>query len=488
MTTLLLALALTACDTEKTDPAVTAGEDTQATPDSDAPVDEGDTSDGGGGDGSDTDDTEAETTDTAVDTGTLPEERPPVSFAGAPPKNILVVTWDTTRPDLFGHYTSEDTTPRLDSVLEGAMVLENHRSCSNWTYASMICVQTGSRDVVGGFVPSTSIETPFVPETTLLVSEVIQAMGYQTLLAGDQPFMSPENDMSRGFDQAEVDREWDAEMVTDTALSMMATLDPGEPFYAHVHHLDAHTPYAPPERYLDGLDELPPIGFDLDRSATYTALQNEFRSLDAETQGRIREHILFRYLAGLRYLDDELGRLLDGMEGMGLMDDTLIIFLTDHGEQLAENGDIGHAYNLYDYENKSIVAFNGPGLTPGAFAGPTTHSDLWPSVFEAMGWEAPREFSGTPVGQRPDDTVRYSMRHQGRDTFQAIERSGVKMIYWWEDGEKDLFRLADDPGEVNDVYDPEDPDVIALWELLLPEIDRVIAIHPAYDSPVDPGP
>jgi len=478
---LLLSLAQPGCAADKTGPAAVDEGDSAVPSDSagedSAPgVDEGDDSA--------TDD--SATAGTPDDTGTA-EERPPVSFAGAAPKNILVVAWDTTRPDLFGHYTGADTTPRLDALLEGAMVLEDHRSCSNWTYASMICVQTGARDVVGGFVPSTTGVTPVVPEDTLLVSEALRDMGFQTVLAGDQPFFSPENEMARGFDQAEVDRSWTADQVTDSALGMMATLDPSEPFYAHVHHLDAHTPYDPPEAYLGALEGLAPIPYNLSLSATYTGLQNEFRSLDPETQALIREHIQVRYLAGLRYLDDELGRLLDGMESMGLLEDTLILFLTDHGEQLLENGDIGHAYNLYDYENRAITAFNADGLTPGSWAGPTSHSDIWPTVFDAMGWEAPREFSGRPVGQRGDDTLRYAMRHQGARTFQSIERAGVKMIYWWEDGAKNLYRLDEDPDEVDDVYDAEDPDVVEFWELLLPEIDRVLAIHPG-DTPVDPGP
>ena len=311
--------------------------------------------------------------------------------------------------------------------------------------------------------------------------------GFQTALVSAQTFMSANNHMANGFDSVVFEVDLPAERMTDDALALMEAFDPDEPWHLFAHYVDPHMPYDPPPEYLGELDELEPIDYDLSRQNDHNHMLNQYPSLDEETQALIREHIMIRYLAEYRYADDEVGRLLAEAESMGLLDDTLVMFASDHGEQLFEHGENGHGEHMYDDENLAIVAFSAPGLAPGVFEGPTSHADVWPSVFQAMGWEEPEEFNGTPIGQRPDDTVRYALRYQGNHTFQAIEREDVKMIYWWRDGEKDLYRLDEDPEEMNDVYDPEDPDVIALWDLLLVEIDGVQAINSS-GTPTDPGP
>jgi hypothetical protein len=138
-------------------------------------------------------------------------------------------------------------------------------------------------------------------------------------------------------------------------------------------------------------------------------------------------------------------------------------------------------------ENRAIAAFNGPGLAAGTWEGPTSHADLWPSIFAAMGWEAPESFRGTVIGERPADTARYALRHQRSGPIHAVEREGIKLIYHWDSGEKALYRLESDPSEQDDVYDPEAPDVVALWALMSADIKQMLAINPE-PAPVDPGP
>jgi len=66
------------------------------------------------------------------------------------------------------------------------------------------------------------------------------------------------------------------------------------------------------------------------------------------------------------------------------------------------------------------------------------------------------------------------------------ERRGVKLTYR-RDGDKRLFRLGDDPGEEVNVYDPDDLDVIALWEALLPQVEAIERLFPEHPAS-DPGP
>jgi len=69
------------------------------------------------------------------------------------PTNLLVISLDSARRDTIGRFSGSADTPNLDAFLEGSLVLENHRSCSNWTAWSMTCVLSGRNPMDNGFAP-----------------------------------------------------------------------------------------------------------------------------------------------------------------------------------------------------------------------------------------------------------------------------------------------------------------------------------------------
>jgi arylsulfatase A-like enzyme len=411
----------------------------------------------------------------------------PLTFSGCP-QNLLVITADTFRPDLLGRYGGAADTPVIDALLGESLVLEDHRSCSNWTYVSMYCVQTGSYELQTGFIPATFEETGvhLVPDEQVLVSEVLASSGWQTGLVTANTFMSSNVNMAGGFEEERLHAGAPARYITDSALELAGAFDSERPWYLHLQYLDPHAPYSPPAAYLEGLEALPPIDYDLTTDAGQTEMVEAYPSLDPETQALIRQHVMVRYLGELAYLDDQVGRLLEQLEAAGRLADTLVVFMSDHGEQLGEHGTFGHSEGLYEQENRAIVAFRGAGLAPGSWDGPTTHADLWPTIFDALGMEIPGHFGGVPLGQRGDDDPRYGLRMDDDGGLQMVERGGVKLIYAWTGG-KQLYRLEGDPGEQVNVYDPDDPEVIALWELLWPAVNAASDLYPQFLL-VNPGP
>ena len=121
-------------------------------------------------------------------------------FTGDRPKNLLMISLDTTRRDFVGRFSGDDSTPRIDALLERSYALDNHRSCSNWTFASVACVQSGQRPTESGFVPAT-IDVRPVPEDLGLASDLLQRAGFQTALVSSNVFFSAETRLDRGFEQ-----------------------------------------------------------------------------------------------------------------------------------------------------------------------------------------------------------------------------------------------------------------------------------------------
>jgi len=237
---------------------------------------------------------------------------------------------------------------------------------------------------------------------------------------------------------------------------------------------------------MRAIGELPPIPYDLDDPYEAAMLIGDYPTLDPRLQGIILRHLWLRYRGELRYLDDQIGALLDDMEATGWLDDTLIVLWTDHGEQIYDHGALTHNIDLLREENAAAAIFSGGGVSPGVWEGPTTHVDIWPTTFRALGLAVPPSFLGVPAGQRPPDDHRFALRWQYPPAIQSIEREGLKLLYTWS-GEKRLFDTRADPGEAQDLYDPEDPRVRELWELLLPEVEAIYALDDGY-APIDPGP
>ncbi len=406
----------------------------------------------------------------------------------SPPRNLVVITLDTTRRDHLGRFSGDpEATPTLDGLMGEAVVLEDHRSCSNWTWASVLCTQTAASPWrLYDYVDAESgAPAGYVPDDVTLMSEVLRDAGFQTALVSAHAFMSGRNGTDRGFDSSSYRQRGIAEQLLGDTWEAVAEMDPARPWYLHLHFFDPHAPYAPPREYREALEALPTLPYDVTSTADYERLLEEWDQLSTEVQRLALAHLEAAYRGELRYFDDQLQVLLEGLEAGGWLDGTLVMFWTDHGEQIYQHGAAEHGGGLYEEEIRSAAFFWAKGITPLAWTGPTNHTDLWPTALAALGVELPgaSALDGCPLGGRGAETPMFSFRIQGAESDQAVELSGRKLHYRW-DGTRRFFRLDADPGEVEDAYDPDDPDAQALWALLEPQVE---AIHAALGGPAPVG-
>lgn len=403
------------------------------------------------------------------------------------PRNVLVIALDTTRRDAIGRYSGDgQATPTLDGLMAEAVTLDDHRSCSNWTWDSVLCTQTGRDPTELGFdwVDEEGVDAP-APESVEFVSETLRAAGYQTALASGQRFMSTYSHLHQGFDAHFFESDADAAAIANRGLALLGEMRADRPWYLHLHFMDPHELYKPPSEYLAGLDALAPIAWDLGDRESYEELRERFDTLDEDEQALVLEHLWVRYRGELRYFDDQLALLWEDLRSGGWLEETLVIFWTDHGEQIWQHGYSTHGGSLYDEETRAAAFFWAEGITPMEWDGPTTHKDLWPTALELLGLGYRPGFSGRPLGDRPQDDPTFALRYRGPKTFQSVVRGDAKLYYKWN-GEREYYDLGTDPGETADRYDASDPEVAALWELLLPRVEAAQRVGGA--APVDPGP
>lgn len=187
-----------------------------------------------------------------------------------------------------------------------------------------------------------------------------------------------------------------------------------------------------------------------------------------------------RYRAITRYLDAELGRLFDGLRARGLWDDTVIILTADHGDEFGDHGHRFHGRTLYEEMVHVPLILRVPGVDARALPTPIGQMELAPTLLDLLGIPIPRDWIGRSradelrTGQRaPIEPVFFEVFPDSNyDAHQVGMRLGdLKLIYRLDQNYFELYDLAADPRERDNVYDLH-PDAPALRAELMVYLDH----------------
>jgi arylsulfatase A-like enzyme len=243
---------------------------------------------------------------------------------------------------------------------------------------------------------------------------------------------------------------FDADTLNDLAFPWLEVNAEG-PFFLYMHSVDPHAPYMPPEEFDRYYTE---YEGDVDGSqASVDALKDKRWRDDPEGVKRL----VALYDGEIRFNDHEIGRLLDEMERLGVLDDTLVVFLSDHGEELYDRGTSGHGHlNLHRELTQVPLIFRLPGVIPaGRRVAPMVSGlDVMPTVLDLLGIAVPEQAEGRSLvpliqgGEAPDPLL-YAFRVKQvkdlsslrTDEYLFIEQpTGKRALYDVRTGEQeDLF-------------------------------------------------
>ncbi len=417
-----------------------------------------------------------------------PPETSFLPYEGPTPSNLLFLSIDTLRRDHLDRYGDLALAPFLDQLMDEGVALDDFHACSNWTYAGVLCALSGQDNVTMGFVPRLSkTYRESLPAGTEMLPDWLGEVGFGSTVVSSNSYLSEKWNTTQGFDRTVYPGFERAETMIELALDEVDELmAENKRWFLHLHLRDAHAPYDPPEEYLTELEGLDPIEYDLSSWDSHYTLAGQFLTLDPEEQALATEHLRVRYEAAVRYTDDQLRGLWAELDQRRALEDTLVVVWTDHGEQFWEHERQTHAWSLHYGENDAMALFWAKDLAHATWSGPTIHEDLVPSVLEVLGLPQRPEVTGLPVGTAPEDRTLLFSSDGRLGPEQGIEISDAKLDYFWN-GDRSLWRRDVDPLEEQDVYDPEDPEVIALWEQLLPYVEEAMPLL-AEATPLEAGP
>lgn len=401
-------------------------------------------------------------------------------------RNAVLIIIDTLRDDHLGiNGYHRDTTPTLDSLASAGILYTNAQAQSSWTLPATASILTGLTPREHGAVRTGAITYGLAPELPTLQG-FLHSRGWKTGGFFNVLFLSEDFGFHRGFDhfdcQGVANRLSlrDARGTVDDVLEWLEGLGPEENFLAVVHIYDPHIPYAPPAPW-NTLYTDPAYTGDCDSEWGNVLQMNAVNDGDSTISPDGLSNLIGLYDGEIAYTDHEVGRFLSALRSMGMADSTVVVVVSDHGEEFLEHNGIEHGRTLYQEVTHVPLILSGPGVPEGDIRElPVAQTDLAPTVIRLLGLEPPTTMGGRDILQA--DLPEYDIP-AGNLLWCAVQQASVRRgdlkIIWSTDGsEYQVFDLSTDPGE----YAPEDSG----YSELLEAVEYYWATPPACSAPEVP--
>lgn len=305
-------------------------------------------------------------------------DRGEAEIPGRPERlNVLIYLVDTLRADALGCYGQPlPATPRLDVFAADAVLFENALAQSSWTLPSVATLLTGLRPSGHGLQAA---DRRLKPEA-LTLAEILRRRGYQTAAFSANLLLERASGLDQGFERYEVSTG-PADALTPEVLEWLAGRDPDRPFLLYVHTIDPHWPYLPPADLVARLRSEP-----VDPALRSLGLRDDLRTGKVAIDDELLDALGTLYLADASFADRWFGVLLDELRRAGVYDETVIVFLSDHGEELHERGGFGHGRHLHSEVLRTPLIVRWPGAPrPRRVSAPVEHLDLLPTLLDLLG-------------------------------------------------------------------------------------------------------
>ena len=378
----------------------------------------------------------------------------------------MLISIDSLRADHVGALGYQrDTTPTIDRLAAEGATFTRAISTTSWTLPAHAALLTGLPDSAHG---ATTVASRLTEGVTTL-AEALAAAGYRTRGFFAGPFLEPGFGFAQGFDEyldctsygtgrpdVPIGKRHSAShkdrtnpMVLRNVLHELEELD-GRPFFFFVHMWDVHYDLIPPPPY----DTM----FFPDYSGSFDGRafrhNPEFRpGMDADDLA----HTIALYDGEVRYTDDTIGRIVDTLDAMGVLADTLIVITSDHGDEFLEHDGKGHRRSLFQEVVRVPLVMRLPGKIPARRVDDSVSLiDVAPTILDLVGAEPIDEAMGRSLlplmaGDRSAEPVGALSELTSAPRIPSLSSLVVgddKVIVDDSKGVATYFDLATDPGEL----------------------------------------
>jgi len=364
--------------------------------------------------------------------------------------NVLLISLDSTRRDLVGAYGHQaphapglSSSPNIDRLAREGVLFERAYATTSWTLPSHVTLFTGQPELVHGVDFDTHEQDP----RWASLAEVLSEAGYRTAGFFSGPYLEPHFGFDRGFETyragygpnvestseelaraksalAEAEaagdealaaqrraeageiqsrletlshRDVSSKSVTEAGLAeLAAAAEDGRPFFLFLHYFDPHYDYLPPEPWDTAFD--PDYDGAIDGEDFYVS--DKISVIDPARPWKRRqvvsprdlEHVLALYAGELAWTDAQIGRLREALERHELLEETIVVITSDHGDQFFEHGSLGHRENLFEESTRVPLVLRLPEPHPRGVRidALVSNADVFPSLLELLDLPPPQ--------------------------------------------------------------------------------------------------
>jgi arylsulfatase len=411
-----------------------------------------------------------------------PPGPPPAAPAGTR-ASVLLITIDTLRADHLGVYGyARKTSPRIDAFARRAVAFDQAYTYWPKTRGSFVAMMSGRRDSQTGYGKTHPILLDFNPT----LAETLKRAGYRTSAVVDNANVAAQHGYARGFDryretwqEPELPTEMDrTRAITGEGVAFLENASPGVPFFLWLHYVNPHAPYTPPApfdtAFLDAAAQAGP------RLRVVDGFVGGIRK-EWAVPGRDRlGYYVAQYDGEIAAVDQEVGRVLDALEGSAASASTVVVLTSDHGESLGEHDYyFDHGQDVFDPSLRIPLLVAVPGGPAGARSGALASTlDLVPTVLDAVKVSYPPDLAGTSLlpamrGQPLPGRDRLFARNDRNLSASFDARHKVVATPTDSDLRFELFDRVSDPAERRAV---RGGDAVRVWrrelELFLERAER----------------
>ncbi|WP_318568848.1 sulfatase [Salinigranum marinum] len=311
-------------------------------------------------------------------------------------EHIILLSADALRADHLSCYGyHRETSPVIDELASESIRFENAYSASSHTREAVPALLTGE-------YPDVAVDDNYRLATDTIASTLSEE-GFATGGFHSNPFVSRAYGFGRGFDEFDDDlhlgkhklialaqRALDklrnrhyarAEEINERSLAWIDSLDSDQSFFLWNHYMDTHGPYEPPGKFATLYTDTRVS--NRDSQSLYQRAIKKPRSISEEE----RQLLIDLYDAEIRYNDEQIGMFLKALRERGLLDQSLLIFTSDHGDAFGEHGYYEHPRYLHEELTHVPLLVRNMDDCSRRVAYPVSTIDVVASIKDSAGYE-----------------------------------------------------------------------------------------------------
>lgn len=403
-------------------------------------------------------------------------------------QHVIMISLDTTRPDHFGCYgNSWIQTPHIDQLASESIVFKDYMTVVPTTLPSHTSLFTGTYPHTHG----TPLNGYTVNDKNVLLTELLKKAGFYTAGFISSFALDSRFNFAQGFDvydqkyeqfkgtEKRTQHERSAKSVTNAVIRHLENKNETKRLFLFVHYFDPHKPFDPPapfdtlytwEQQSQKPDRIA-VSYQVPRPATLNDVNWE-----------LSKNAAVKYAGEITFMDEQIGRLLAYLKKRGILEKSLLIITSDHGENFWEHMPYFHhgtATYQTTMQGVCIVRLPGKASAGTVVTKPIASIDILPSVLSYLGLPIPTRTDGRPFpltnptnappprtyfGQatltrpwKPKNNPVKRWQHENK--ARCIREGNDKYIQIPYFGIEELFDLAHDPYEQNNLLKKPAPEI-----------------------------